>query len=94
VIDHLPPFPVDDGTLDMLMMAVDPWNNGDTTAERSALNDFLALVSALVGIDPDALADDSNENDHVVELRDPQYSHHDVIVALVHEIRRLREAST
>jgi hypothetical protein len=86
------PFPVDDVTLDMLLIAVDPWTyGGNANAERSTLGDFLVLLSELGGSDSRVTVE---ENDTVVELRDPQYSHGDVIIALVREIQRLRARDT
>lgn len=83
----LPPFPVDDATLDLLARAVDPWAAGDTEAERSSLGDFLTMMSQLGGSDTAAVAE---ESDGVVEMRDPMYSTHDVIGALIAEVQRLR----
>jgi hypothetical protein len=108
----LPPFPVDDATLDLLGAALDPWGNGQEDAERSSLGEFLDMMSTLGGSDTEAIADrcvfdawgadfgeaagarclnDSPGHVHgLVEMRDPQYSSHDVMLALIGEIRRLR----
>lgn len=83
----LPPFPVDDATLDLLTTAIDPRGNGDEMAERSSLGELLDLMSTLGGSDTRAVA---GEHGGIVELRDPQYHHGDVILALVAEVRRLR----
>lgn len=84
---NLPPFPVDDTTLDLLSAALDPRAAGDQQAERSCVGEFLELASQLGGSDTTAVAE---EDDDVQVMRDPQYSTHDVIGALVAEVRRLR----
>ena len=79
----LPPFPVDESTLQLLDQALDPQPTG--TSSVSAL---LVLLSQLGGSDTSAVA---AEREHGVELRDQQYHEHDVIRALVAEVRRLRQ---
>jgi len=90
---QLPPFPVDDGTLDLLWTALHP----GPEAERSSLGDFLDLMSQLGGSDTNAVAEVLNDgtdgNPAILLMRDPQYSDHCVISALITEIRRLRGAS-
>jgi len=84
---ELPPFPVDDGTLDMLCAAMDPRGAGDETAERSCMGDFLVLMSQLGGSDTEAV----EENHGTIRMmRDPCYGEFDVIKALIDEVRRLR----
>lgn len=85
---NLPPFPVDDGTLDMLEAAIDPRTAGDTTAERSSVGTFLEVMSQLGGSDITAVEEEIN--DALTVMRDPQYGVNDVMVALIGEIRRLR----
>lgn len=92
---NLPPFPVDAHTLDLLMAAIDPWGvGGNPDARRSCLSDFLALMSEMGGSDIHAVAevhdDGSDGGPVVVTMRDPQYTDHCVITALVDEVRRLR----
>ena len=53
----------------------------------SSLNDLCLLMSRLGGADTEAVAD---EVEGVAVLRDPQYHHHDIITALIVEVRRLR----
>lgn len=88
----LPPFPVDDGTLDLLCAAIDPRGAGDELAERSCVGDFLDMMSQLGGSDTAAVAEE--HADGWVEMRDPTYSTHDVMTALVDEVRRLRSTHT
>lgn len=85
----LPPFPTDDTTLSLLMAAMDPRGHGDPEATQSSVWPLLEMLSELGGSDTRAVADDESGGDTVM-MRDPQYSEHDVITALVHEIRRLR----
>ena len=99
--DHLlPPFPTDTVTLDMLVLAL----NGNS--EHSTVTDFLIFMSQMGGSDTDAvesiervagltgLAEDLVADDdgaiEIHHMRDPQYHEHDVIRALIGEIRRLR----
>lgn len=76
----LPPFPVDDGTLDLLSKAINP----GPEAERSSVEDLLTLYSQLGGSDTGAVAE-------VIDERDPSYHVHDVLAALIAEVRRLRD---
>lgn len=99
---NLPPFPTDETTLGMIMLALDP----GPEAERTSLNDLLELMSQLGGSDTDAvesvemiggltgiaedlIADDSGMIE-IHHMRDPCYHEHDVIRALIAEVRRLR----
>lgn len=85
---ELPPFPVDDSTLDLLSTAVDPWGNGDPEATTSSVWDLLKLMSEMAGSDTTAVEEVVSEG--VVVMRDPLYHEHDVIRALIGEVRRLR----
>lgn len=79
---NLPPFPVDDQTLDILAQ---PWG----------LLHAIDMYSRLAGSDPDAVESvDYIAGQEVTVLRDPQYSTQDVIDALSAEIRRLRQEAT
>jgi len=84
----LPPFPVDDQTLDMLWLAINP---DPEVADRSSLYDVLRLYSEMGGSDTEAV---ESVEDGIHVMRDPQYSTHDVIGALIEEIRRLRKAAS
>ncbi len=84
----LPPFPVDDATLGLLEQALDPWSHGDPNATSSSLWPFLDMVSEMAGSDLGAVEE---EHDGVKVMRDPRYSEHCLIRALVAEIRRLRQ---
>lgn len=86
----LPPFPVDDATLDLLVTAVDPWAAGNPEASRSSLGEFLQFMSQMGGSDTQAVAE---VVDGIHMLRDRQYATNDVIEALVDEVRRLRKAN-
>jgi hypothetical protein len=92
----LPPFPVDDATLDLLMAAVDPWSHGDADATCSSVAHFLEFMSQLGGSDTreveEILDDGSDGGASIVVMRDPVYHEHSVIAALVDEVRRLRAA--
>jgi len=94
VSEELPPFPVDDATLDMLMAAIDPWNHGNPDAKSSSVWPFLAMMSRLGGSDPEAVAevhDDSSDGGaSIVTMRDPHYHDNDVAAALISEVRKLR----
>lgn len=83
MIDRLPPFPVDDQTLDLLAAAVSPGPD----AERSSVTDLCAMFSELAGSD---LAAVESGDEHMTVMWDPVYHPNDVIAALVTEIRRLR----
>jgi len=92
----LPPFPVDNGTLDLLSKAINP----GPEADRSSVEDLLTLYSQLGGSDTEAVARvlDEGSTDlglgiagaEIVLMRDPHYHVHDVLTALIAEIRRLR----
>lgn len=82
--NQLPEFPVDDGTLDLLWMALHP----GPEAERTSLWDLLALMSELGGSDINAVEEELDDNTSL--MRDQHYHDHDVISALIKEIRRLR----
>jgi hypothetical protein len=84
----LPPFPVDDQTLDMLLAAIDPRSAGDEQAERSCVGEFLTMMAQLGGSDTEAV--EEWISDDTVVMRDPAYHEHCVMRALVEEIRRLR----
>ena len=101
----LPPFPIDEATLDLLMASIDPWGHGQPDAKKSSLWDFLDLMSRMGGSDPDAVAEVLDPGRDVPDgatfmeqlsgapihmMRDPQYTDHCVITALVEEVRRLR----
>ena len=99
---ELPPFPVDDWALDLIDAALNP----GPEAERTSLIELLELLSELGGADPRAvesverigglpgIAEDLIEDDpgayEIHYMRDPQYHEHDVIRALMAEVRRLR----
>lgn len=94
----LPPFPVDAGTLALLEHALDPWRNGDPKAARTSLGEFLDLMSRMGGSDPSVFVEERRAfaefgDSYAGELRDPMYSHGDVILALVAEVKRLREVA-
>lgn len=82
-VNELPEFPVDDATLDLLWQAVRP----GVEADRSSMGEFLDLMSRLGGSDPGAVEE---ETDDIRVMRDQHYHEHDVVAALVTEIRRLR----
>lgn len=96
----LPPFPTDEGTLDLIMMALDP----GPEAERTSLNDLLDLMSQLGGSDTTAVEEvlhaDPRDDDpydsrsdqpgwgqEIHVMRDPIYHEHDVIRALIKALR-------
>lgn len=90
-MNQLPPFPVDDITLDLLLQAINPWANGNPDAERSSFQEFLDWMSALGGSDIYAVEKRiEDENGDIVVMRDQFYSEGSVITALVEEIRKLR----
>lgn len=85
----LPPFPVDDATLDMLWLAMHPGPD----AESSSLGSLLRFYSELGGSDVHAVeevVDDGEFGPAIHVMRDQQYEEHAVISALITEIRRLR----
>lgn len=79
------PFPVDDQTLDLLWTAIHPGPG----VERSSVGDFLELMSRLGGSDPEAVKEELAPD--VYLMLDQFYHEHDVISALIAEVRRLRE---
>jgi len=93
-VNSLPPFPVDDATLDMLMAAIDPRGHGDPDAETSNVGSFLDFMSQLGGSDTKAIAeviDDGSDGGAAIHMmRDQSYHTNDVLQALIAEIRRLR----
>lgn len=101
-MNQLPPFPVDDETLDMLMAAINPREHGDSEARGSTVHSFLELMSQLGGSDTKAVAEVLDEGDPnipgitgagVYVMRDQHYHENDVLTALVDEVRRLRAAA-
>lgn len=102
-MSSLPPFPVDEATLDLLSIALDP----GPESQGASVWDFLTLMSQLGGSDTDAVESvetvaglpdlapdlvDGDEGSYEVNvMRDPHYHEHDVMRALIAEIRRLRK---
>jgi len=84
-VAELPAFPVDDATLDLIWSAIHP---DPEVEDRSSLSATLQMLSELGGSDTSAVAEIHSE--YGVELRDPQYSEHDLIAALIAELRWLR----
>lgn len=82
--NHLPAFPVDDVTLDLLWDALHP----GPEADRTSLLVTLSMFDRLGGSDPDAIAQEIAPD--VVVMRDESYHPNDVIAALITEVRRLR----
>ena len=81
----LPPFPVDESTLDLIEEAMTvPQKEGD----RYSLWPLLDMYSRMAGSDPEAIQEEIG--DDIVVMRDPIYTEWDVIEALVAEVRRLR----
>lgn len=80
----LPPFPVDDQTLDMLWSALHP---DPDVADRSSVGDLCEFYSQLGGSDTSAVESDDGR---VRVMRDPAYHPNDIISALIAEVRRLR----
>ena len=85
--DALPPFPLDDCTLDMLWTAIHP---DPAMSERSSVDDFLDLMAALGGSDLSAV--EVHEGDIVIGLH-PTYHVNEVLAELIAEVRRLRIAA-
>jgi len=83
----LPPFPVDDGTLDLLWTALHP---DPAVSERSSVSDLLRMFEEMAGADPTAVEYITDSGLHM--MRDPTYHPNDVIAALITEVRRLRGA--
>lgn len=88
--NQLPPFPVDEGTLDLLWLALNPGPD----AERTSVCDFLDLMAEMGGSDITAieqvLDDGSDGRSPTYLMRDQRYHEHNVMSALIEEIRRLR----
>jgi hypothetical protein len=88
--NELPPFPVDDATLDLLWQAINP----GPEAKRSSVHDFLDLMAQLGGSDTKAVAevvDDGSDGGSAIHvMRDQHYHVNNVLEALIEEIRRLR----
>jgi hypothetical protein len=88
----LPPFPVDDATLDMLWAALYP---DPTVFKSSGVGEFLRFMSEMAGSDVKAIEEVIDDGSHggaeIHMMRDPQYHHNDLITALIEEIRRLRK---
>ncbi len=85
-MNTLPPFPVDEETLGLLSGSLDP----DPVTGCSTVGSFLAFFSQMGGGDPDAVM----RLDNGIEvMRDQGYHEHDVIRALIAEVRRLRARS-
>lgn len=80
----LPSFPVDDSTLDLLERAMTVQPGSVSTS----MGETLRMLSELGGSDTTAVEEDLG--DDVRLMRDPMYHEHDVIAALIAEIRRLR----
>ena len=97
-MSDLPPFPVDDATLDLLEAAINPREHGDPEANQSGVWPLLKMLSQLGGSDTEAVEgvidDGSDGGAQIVMMRDPQYHDHDVIEALIAEVRRLRGGSS
>lgn len=85
-MNTLPPFPLDEETLSLLSIALDP-SVLSVSEECSSVGSFLAFMSQLGGSDPDAVAE---VDDGIQVMRDQGYHEHDVIRALIAEVRRLR----
>ena len=97
--EDLPPFPVDDGTLnvirdalDRVVVEVDADGNHTYGGSPFGLHDVLNLLS---GCDPTLLVQAVNEYDQPIpDMYDyqggPIYHMHDLIRALLAEIQRLR----
>lgn len=81
----LPPFPVDDATLDLLWTAIHP---DPEVSERSSVSDLLTMFEEMAGADPRAVEYVTDSGLHM--MRDPSYHPNDVIAALIAEVRRLR----
>lgn len=88
-MNTLPPFPVDDTTLALLMDAIEP--PAHEQAESSSLWPLLDMLSSMAGSDVEAVAEQVDEQTAV--MRDPVYTDRCVIRALIVEVRRLRAAA-
>jgi len=99
----LPEFPTDEGTLGMIMLALDP----GPEAERTSLSDLLDLMSQMGGSDTAAVSEvlhaDPRDDDpygsredqpawgpEIHVMRDPIYHEHDVLRALIAALRAER----
>lgn len=94
----LPPFPVDDEALRHLEHALNTCIDITDEGERKPVGGEFTLpklLAFLSGYDPERTTDTGREIDGipVFEVWDPQYSEHDVMRALVAEVRRLRDAN-
>jgi hypothetical protein len=88
-IVNLPPWPVDEQSLELLHRAVRPPED----AQRSSLGDICRMFSELAGADLNAIEMDPWLQGIKV-FRDPEYHPTDIIAALVEEIWRLRGRAT
>ena len=91
----LPDFPVDDSTLDLAWLALNP----GPESERTSLADFMEFMSQMGGSDTAAVDSiewgdplDMGESVEIHIMRDAAYHEHDLIRALITEVRRLRGA--
>lgn len=87
---QLPPFPVDTATLDLLWDALNP----GPEAESSSVWPLLTMLSQMGGSDTTAVSevvdDGSDGGAPIVVMRDQHYHDHDVLAALITEVRNLR----
>lgn len=97
-VANLPPFPVDDSALDLLLAGVTIQDG----AHRTSLHETLDMLSMLGGSDPKNIESEGFMESPLgdgsmvpyTELADPFYSVNDAIAALIAEIRRLRGEAT
>jgi hypothetical protein len=93
-VNRLPPFPVDDATLDLLAAAIDPRGYGDRDAKGSSVWGVLEMLAELGGSDLTAVEeviDEGLDGGATIQvMRDQHYHEHNVIKALIDEVRRLR----
>lgn len=83
---NLPPFPVDEQSLDLLWAAMHP---DPEHTEVSSVFATLEMFSQLGGSDVTVFEEQEFEFSIKV-MRDPIYSQDDVLIALITEVRRLR----
>ncbi len=87
----LPPFPVDDATLDLFWAAMHP---DPEVFASSGVGNFLQFMSEMAGSDVTAVEEVVDDGSHggaaIHIMRDPQYHANDAMSALIEEIRRLR----